>query len=117
MSRERFAEISLATIIVLGTNAVASIFLPGEWVGFLIMSPVLVATITLGSYFLKKRFTQALISTGVGLLGAGLIFWLPSFFFGSHYFNSWLLVGLGAGQLLAGLVMKAGERRRHPVSE
>jgi len=111
MSRERFAEIIVATIILLGTNAVASIFLPGGWLGYFIMSPALVATIVVGSYILKKRFTQALISMAVGLLGAALIVWLPSFFFGDHYFNSWLLVGLGAGYLLAGLFMKAWERR------
>ena len=111
MSRERFAEISLATGIVLCTNAVAAIFLPGGWLGFLIMSPVLVVTVAVWALLAKKRFAQLLISVGCGQLGAALIFWLPSFFFGDHYFNSWLLVGLGAGYLLAGLVMKAWERR------
>ena len=117
MSWERFAQIIIVIMIVLGTNAIAAIFVPGGLLGsdygcFLIISPVVVGTLTL-----KKRFTQSLISMGVGTLGAALIFWLPSFFFGSYYFNSWPLVGLGSGYLLAGLAMKARERQWMSVSE
>ena len=111
MSRERFAQIIVATIIVLGVNGAVVIFFLGEWLGLLIMSPLSIVTVAIWAVLAKKRFAQMLISVGCGYLGAALIMWLLSFSFGSHYFISWPIGGWGVGYLLAGLVMKAWERR------
>jgi len=110
MSRERFAQIIVATIIVLGTNAAVAIFVPGQWAGFPFTVPALVAIMAIFGVFLKKVFAQFLIAMGLGVLGAALIIWLALFFMRSQYENVWQLLGLGSGYLLAGLVMKAWER-------